>query len=314
MTQLIAFGEPLCELSTDDCSETRKVSIKFAGDVYNALVYARHLFTNTTSSLLSAIGNDEFSQLFVNEAKQYGIDCRYLIRSNNRCLGLYSITVDADGERSFNYWRAGSAASTFFDGNIPNCKEVNDDESASKVFLFSGISLGILKEDKLEGCFEYILQYKAHGYSIAFDPNFRNMLWQSKEYARKCFERAYEVADIVLAGLDDHQELWGHCSAEDMLAYFNQFPNKEIIIKANTSGTFAVYNKNQYHCPFVPAPKQVDTTAAGDAFAGVYLAARLNSYEPDSAMRLANKVAGFVVQHRGAIVPLDSLDNYLSRD
>jgi hypothetical protein len=47
----------------------------------------------------------------------------------------------------------------------------------------------------------------------------------------------------------------------------------------------------------------VDTTSAGDAFAGGYLAARMASQPPAGAARVAADVAATVVSHPGAIVP-----------
>jgi hypothetical protein len=47
----------------------------------------------------------------------------------------------------------------------------------------------------------------------------------------------------------------------------------------------------------------IDTTAAGDAFAGGYLAARLAGHAPALAAGLGNGVAAVVIQHSGAITP-----------
>lgn len=313
MNQLIAFGEPLGEISMNHCQGSNNINLKFAGDVYNALIYAKHLFKkNTVATMLSAVGSDDFSQMFRADAKKYDIDDSQVITMQDSCLGLYSINVDEFGERNFNYWRAQSAASKFFDFIQPNYNDKLNDDFTKKTFLFSGISLGILNEHDIEECFKYITHFKKMGYTIAFDPNFREALWETKEQARKCFERAYELADIILAGLDDHDQLWGHKDVETLFEFFSVYSDKEVVIKANSAGTFAIYEGQKVYCPFVPAPKQVDTTAAGDAFAGSYLAARLNSHEPHSAMHLANQVAGFVVQHKGAIVPLELLDEYLA--
>jgi len=46
----------------------------------------------------------------------------------------------------------------------------------------------------------------------------------------------------------------------------------------------------------------VDTTAAGDSFAGAYLAARLAGEAPAAAARAGDRLAARVVQHRRAIV------------
>jgi len=64
--------------------------------------------------------------------------------------------------------------------------------------------------------------------------------------------------------------------------------------------------------------KPVDTTAAGDAFNGAYLAARLQGVPPPRAARIGNLCAAGVIRHQGAIVPpaavqeaREDLENYL---
>jgi 2-dehydro-3-deoxygluconokinase len=47
----------------------------------------------------------------------------------------------------------------------------------------------------------------------------------------------------------------------------------------------------------------VDTTAAGDAFAGGYLAARVSGQPATEAGRIAAAVAATVISHPGAIIP-----------
>lgn len=54
---------------------------------------------------------------------------------------------------------------------------------------------------------------------------------------------------------------------------------------------------------YPPAPRVVDTTAAGDSFNGAYLAARLTGADEPQAMRLAHDQAVRVIGQPGAIIP-----------
>jgi sugar/nucleoside kinase (ribokinase family) len=51
----------------------------------------------------------------------------------------------------------------------------------------------------------------------------------------------------------------------------------------------------------------VDTTAAGDSFAGAYIASRLAGATAGQAAAAGNRLAARVVQHRGAILPMASM-------
>ena len=60
----------------------------------------------------------------------------------------------------------------------------------------------------------------------------------------------------------------------------------------------------------VPLPNAVvpvDTTAAGDSFNAGYLAARLQGVSAREAALLGHRLAGQVVQHRGAIIPREAM-------
>ena len=46
--------------------------------------------------------------------------------------------------------------------------------------------------------------------------------------------------------------------------------------------------------------------AAGDSFNAAYLAARLAGADPLAAARAGHRLAGVVIQHRGAIVPREA--------
>ena len=59
-----------------------------------------------------------------------------------------------------------------------------------------------------------------------------------------------------------------------------------------------------------PVKKVVDTTAAGDSFNGGYLAARLGGIAPAQAVKFAARLAGFVVEHTGAIVGKEHFNGF----
>jgi len=61
------------------------------------------------------------------------------------------------------------------------------------------------------------------------------------------------------------------------------------------------------HVPPVLVREVVDTTAAGDSFNSVYLAARFGGACPEDAAKNGSRLAAMVVQHRGAIIPRNAM-------
>lgn len=139
---------------------------------------------------------------------------------------------------------------------------------------------------------------------IAFDPNYRPAMWNNKQHAIDWLEKAYLVSDIVLPGEEDHNALFGHTSHSEIAQYCQRFIVQEVVIKCGEKGTFVYYDGElNVHQPFQAAPIQVDSTAAGDSFAGTYLAQRIINNDIANSLQQAAKVARQVVQHRGAIMP-----------
>jgi 2-dehydro-3-deoxygluconokinase len=305
----IAIGECMVELSF---SAQNKLQHSFAGDTYNSLVYAKRWHNELDCYFLTGIGQDSFSTLMSKHWQQHGISDEFALTSGAHNVGIYAIKNDTNGERHFDYWRKGSAAT-----QLMSLIEQSGSESHWPHFdlvYFSGISLGILSDDDKARFIKLVTRLKAKGSKIAFDPNYRPKMWVNKDHAIHWLEAAYSVSDIVLPGTEDHQDLLGHTSVTEIVDYCNKYDVDELIIKAGKQGMFA-FDAGQAvcHVPFTPADKQLDTTAAGDSFAGVYLACRMANTPIKSSIEQASAAAGLVVQHQGAIVEHTIFDAFCQR-
>jgi 2-dehydro-3-deoxygluconokinase len=80
---------------------------------------------------------------------------------------------------------------------------------------------------------------------------------------------------------------------------------QEAVVKTGADGAHVMAGGQLRHVPARPVEHVVDTTAAGDAFAGGYLAGRIAGLQPFDAAVVAVDVAGAVVAHPGAIIPVD---------
>lgn len=293
----------------------------FAGDVFNSAVYLKRSIGHKADvQFFSAIGTDLISDKLLRAVQTEKIGTELLLRSKTARPGLYMINTDCFGERSFVYWRETSAAKQVM-LCLKSQQQQQDTESQTLPqtlnnadwFYFSGITLAILSVEDRAALFSLVLQLKARGCRIGFDPNYRPALWQSAELARDNFVRAYQLADLALPGLDDHKILFNDADSAAVLSRLKSYGVAEIIVKNGKEGVLAEVAGQSFQSPAVQVKKVVDTTAAGDSYNGGYLAARLAGQSPQQACEFAAKLAAFVVEHTGAIVSPDNFAEFALR-
>jgi len=299
---LLFIGECMMELRKGSAD---KLEYSFAGDAYNAAVYAKRWCAEHQVSFFSARGKDQFSEMMELRWQSEGIDSALVEVSEHRVPGIYAIATDSDGEREFSYWRNNSAATEMM--TLLERSGQGDEFPDFDGVFFSGISLGILPDECKQRLLNLVSRLRKRGAKIAFDPNYRESLWRDKEHARSWIMRAYQCSDIAFPGLEEHRELFAHESIDEVHQCLIAQGVNECVIKAGEQGVFVFSNGVACgHKPFQAAPKQIDSTAAGDSFSGTYLAARQGGISQDKAIVMAAKVARIVVQHEGAIVDVDT--------
>ncbi|GAA0854707.1 sugar kinase [Aliiglaciecola litoralis] len=299
MKSIYFLGECMVELRVLDGATMGQ---SYAGDVYNSAVYLKRCFTDIATSIVTAIGQDKLSDKMLSCFKNENINTQFVFRHNSKVPGLYLIDTDAQGERSFTYWRSDAAARKIVDF-------LDDDVitqlGAGDMLFFSGISLAVIEESAREQFWIRLEQLKAAGVKVVFDPNYRARLWQSEDQAKQQFERALRFSDVTLPGVEDLTVLYGIDSAQQVIDFCQSFGIAEIVVKNGPESviTFVQGQLTAHH--ITPVTNVVDTTSAGDAFNGVYLGARLSGRSISDAVQLAATAAGTVIQHPGAIAPRD---------
>ncbi|MFC3093478.1 sugar kinase [Alteromonas sediminis] len=300
---LVAVGECMAELSF---IAENNLSLSFAGDTYNALVYAKRCCSELNAVFFTGIGQDALSQRMQQHWKDEGVDGTSAVQISQHNAGIYLIQNDQSGERYFDYWRENSAARHMFTN--PNIVFPN-----ANMVIFSGISMGILPDDDKARLLCTLEEKQQQGAQIVFDPNYRAAMWNGLKEAQYWMNKAYELCDLALPGIDDHLAIFNHSTVDDIVNYLGEKGVEEAVIKAGKQGVYGVFNGTlACHSEFKPAPIQVDSTAAGDAFAGGYLSARLCNQSQAESIEQAEDVARLVVQHKGAIIAKSVFEHYNS--
>lgn len=291
-----AVGECMIELSADPDGRWH---LGYAGDTFNALWTMRALLpSGVTCDYVSAFGDDPFSARQIGFFADNGIGTAASPRIAGARPGLYAITLDGH-ERSFTYWRSDSAARRLADDETA----LSESFAGRDLVLFSGITLAVLEPAARDKLIAALATARTAETRIAFDPNYRPRLWTSPDAAREANEKALSVADIALPTFPDEAELYGDTSPDSAAFRIASSGVDEIVVKNGTDPALVGRGGLMRPVAAMPSPAPVDTTGAGDAFNGAYLAARLLGHDPVAAAGIAHRVAARCVETRGALVP-----------
>ena len=293
---LLAIGEVMAEIRREPAAGFR---VGFAGDTFNTAVYcAREFGPSARIGYCTRVGRDPLSRAFLSAARDEGIDVSQVGSDDERNIGIYAVSTDDTGERSFHYWRGDSAARRLFSsGETPASLP-----PASVVYL-SGITLAILDPSARGRLVAHLRGLRGRGAChVAFDSNYRPRLWEDVETARRTVGEMWQLADIALPSLDDEIALFGDADEEAVIARFAASDWRACAIKRGARGPVSPLLARDAHPEFAPVPDVVDTTAAGDSFNGGYLAALLRGEDERRCLAAGHDIASRVVGAPGALI------------
>jgi 2-dehydro-3-deoxygluconokinase len=299
--RIVAIGECMVELSDrpDSCR------LGFGGDTLNTALYLARL--GMAVDYVTVLGDDPYSDAMIDAWGAEGIGTRFVGRAPGRLPGLYAIRTDARGERRFYYWRDRSPARELLtDAHAPRVAEAL---VQAKLVYLSGITVSILDEPQRRKLLGLLEAVRARGGAVAFDPNYRPAGWPDAANARGWFDDFYRMSTHALPSIDDERALHPDLAAQDVAARLHSLGVAEVVVKAGGEGCWIDADEGLRHVPVPGHVVCVDSTAAGDSFNAGYLAARLRGASSDIAARAAHRLAGAVVAHRGAIIPLDAMQD-----
>ncbi len=298
--RIACIGEVMLELTLLDDGVART---SVAGDAYNTAVYMRRWLDKPQASIsfITGIGSDAVSGRVLDALRSEAIDHSAVERRTDRTIGLYTISNDSSGERSFTYWRSNSAARLVFG---PSSSLTLDRLFNFDLIYLSGITLAILPQGVREQLYGWAKRYRRNGGKIAFDSNYRPVLWGEAQIARAETMRMWGLCDIALPSLSDEMNLFGDADEDAVLGRLASVGAVQGCLKRGERGPLSL--KGEPFAWSAAAPHEVvDTTAAGDSFNAGYLAAFVQGLQPIDCMAAGHTLAGHVIRHRGAICPPD---------
>lgn len=289
----------MIELIANDAGQA---SIGVAGDTYNTAVYLNKLSTaDIEVSYITALGTDGFSDRIFSELEQHGIRSDKIEKRETHMPGLYAISTDELGERSFSYWRGEAAARTLFQEPCTIKPEALCDFD---LIYVSGISMAILPPETRTKLISFLTDYRKSGGKLVFDSNYRPRLWEDVETARNITMAMWSITDIALPSLDDEMELFGDHNETGVLARLLGAGVSFGALKRGLAGPLPI-GESVTQKIYKKVNDVVDTTAAGDSFNAGFLLEYAKGRNLEDAMQTGHSLAAKVIQAKGAIIEID---------
>jgi 2-dehydro-3-deoxygluconokinase len=315
MVNVLSIGEVMVEFFSANGAPC-EFRTSFGGDTFTVAAMAARL--GASSSYLTAIGRDVFCEFLLAKIRATGVGIDH-IQLRPGYNGIYFITVDQLGERQFQYYRGGSAASTLSPSDLPT--SVLD---AADILYTSGVT-SALSESTADLAYAALKRSHSLGRITAYDPNFRARLWTEERavahyrsllpYVSHLFLSEIEVpvlakslaltdiADFAPKDAKDPKDVAG-------MAYLAEASFRagvsEMVIKLGAAGALLATRQDPQLLHLKAWKCQpVDSTGAGDAFNGAYLASRyVQGFNPVQAAKWAIAAAGLMVTRRGSVCGL----------
>lgn len=262
--KLIAFGEALIDFlaSPSNAENANESFVKYPGGApANVAVAAAKLGIN--SHFVGQVGEDSFGRFLADCLAGYGVNIENMRFSQAAKTALAFVSLDSDGERTFEFYRQASADilyraeyfdSAWFKGNqgiFHTCSNTLTDENITQASL-AGMALA-----------------EQAGWLISCDVNLRSNLWPNGSPDKERVIDWVMQAHIIKASMEELVEL-----TQDPMALIQEtLANKaQVFVLTDGANSVRYFTKTLKGEVQTPKVEVKDTTAAGDAFVGGLLA------------------------------------------
>ena len=309
MTDVVCFGDLLIDFvpTTSGLPLAEVLTFRRApgGAAANVAVGLARL--GAKSAFMGKVGDDVFGHVLADTLKAEGVDTGPLRFDDRARTALAFVSLKADGERDFLFYRHPSADMLF------KAEEVDQEAIAgAPVFHFDSISLAA-PGPRATALFAADTA-KAAGKLVSFDANLRLPLWASADEAKAGIRQGLERATIAKFSDDELDFMTGARDTAAMRRELWHDGLKLMVLSVGKAGSILLTCDAELAVPTFKVDA-VDTTGAGDGFVAGLLAGLMNDLDRlddrdflYAAGRFANAVGALTTTERGAIPALPTKD------
>ncbi|KAL9268180.1 putative fructokinase-1 [Drosera capensis] len=264
------------------------------------------------AAFIGKVGDDEFGIMLGGILKENGVDGKGLLYDKGARTALAFVTLRADGEREFMFYRNPSA------DMLLTAEELNLEViRTAKIFHYGSISL--IVEPCRSAHLKAMEEAKKAGALLSYDPNLRLPLWPSEKEAREQIMSIWDKAEVIKVSDNELEFLTGCDKIDDESALSLWHPNLKLLLVTLGENGCRYYTKNFKGAVGAFKVDTVDTTGAGDSFVGALLTKIVNDpsvieNEPKlrEVLTFANACGAITTTKKGAIPALPAEADALS--
>lgn len=237
------------------------------------------------------VGCDLYGEMYLNRVKELGI-INNIRQAQIGSTGTSIILISPDGDRTMNTCLGMSRSYTTHD--IPEA-----DIARSEYLIVTGYQWDT--DNQIEAINHAIRIAKQHDTKIVFDLADPFCVDRHRETFLNIL---HEYVDIVFANHREAQKLTEQ-NLEDSLETLSQMV-EIVVLKCGSKGAWLKDKQQQI---FIPANEieVIDSTAAGDMYAGGFMYGLINGHDLETCGKIASFCAETVIQQVGARMPANLL-------
>jgi fructokinase len=220
-------------------------------------------------AMLSKVGDDAFGRLLTGTIAESGASIEAIVVSAEHLTGVAVVTLDAQGDRDFLFYRQ-------------DCADVNFTPDEVRTDLIEGArilhvnSLVLASPISASAQRHAVARAQAASILISVDPNLRPLLWESRAAMIAAAREVVAVANILKIGADELQIITGIADTEAALRSVWHDGLHVVAITRGAAGATILTRAVSVSVPGI-AVKVVDTTGCGDSFMAAFLSGLLDS-------------------------------------
>lgn len=306
MKKVIAIGELLIDFVPQQkgckLSEVTHFERVAGGAPANVAVAVARL--GGSAAMLSQVGEDAFGTYILQVLADAGVDTSGVFRTARAGTGLAFVSLDADGNREFSFFRNPSA-----DLYLEPSQLLAEQFEGCGVLHFCSVDLVDWPVKRAHR--RAIELARQAGAFISFDPNVRLPLWEHPADCQAAIREFLPCADLVKLSDDELEFVTGCKSEKEAVEWTMKQGAKMVLVTKGGQGSSVYTAHTRADCAPLAVPV-IDTTGAGDSFAGSFLfqlvrdgvrAESLAALPGDvltDYLRFSARYASLVVQKKGA--------------